>query len=115
MAVALIALFVAGGGTAAAAHHYLITKSSQVKPGVLQAKNLSGSARRTLRGARGPHGTQGPPGPAGVAALTRVDGPAVPQGAFGSGTEVQTSTATCPAGTFVTGGGYELGTIDDIV
>lgn len=113
--------------TATAARHYVITRSSQVKAGALSASDLSRAARRSLHGQRGPKGAsgavgpqgssgpQGTPGPAGVTALTRVDGPTVTQGAFGSGSEVQTSTATCPAGYYATGGGFKTGTIEDEV
>lgn len=61
---------------------------------------------------QGPQGAQGPPG---LTSITRVNAPATPQGPFGSGTEVQASTATCPAGMFVTGGGFNAASIDDIV
>jgi hypothetical protein len=59
MAVALLALFVALSGTAVAASRYIITSSSQIKPGAVALRNISASARASLRGAQGP---QGPPG-----------------------------------------------------
>jgi hypothetical protein len=89
--------------------------SADVKNRSLSSSDMSAGALSALRGNAGPAGPQGPAGPAGVAAVTRVFGATVSQGAFGSGLEVQTSTATCPAGTYVTGGGYRTGSIEDIV
>jgi hypothetical protein len=66
-------------------------------------------------GAAGPAGPAGPTGPSGTSSITRVNGPRVAQGAFGSGTEVQLSTATCPAGTYVTGGGFDAESIENFV
>jgi hypothetical protein len=101
--IAGLALFVALGGTAAAAKHYLVTSTSQIKPGVLKA--LKGKAGQA--GAPGPQGTQGvagPQGPAGpstLSALVTVVGPnvEVPSGEVG-GVE-----AVCPAGYRAIGGG----------
>lgn len=73
------------------------------------------TAKKGKRGPRGPRGFRGPQGPAGIANITRVNGPAVYQGPFGSGLEVQTSTATCPAGTYVTGGGYKSDLIENFI
>src|SRR4051794_5457336 len=106
--VAVVALFVAMSGSAVAAK--LIT-GKQIKDHTITKRDISKATVSALRGldgvdgidgARGPQGPQGPAGPAGVAAITRVDGNTASQGAFGSGTEVQTSTATCPAGSYVT-------------
>jgi hypothetical protein len=72
-------------------------------------------SKRGPRGPRGPRGFKGAPGSAGLSHIVRVDGPATSQGAFGSGSEVQSSVATCPAGTYTTGGGFESGTLDNIV
>jgi hypothetical protein len=81
---------------------------SEIKNKSLTPIDFSGSVQ-------GPQGAQGLQGPPGLTSITRVNGPATPQGAFGSGTEVKSSTATCPAGTFVTGGGYNSATIDNVV
>jgi hypothetical protein len=71
---------------------------------------------RGPRGPRGKRGPRGPAGPAGIAALTALDGPAVPQCAYGSGgCEVASSTATCPAGTYVVGGGFQGSTPGDTI
>lgn len=72
-------------------------------------------SKRGKRGPRGFTGLRGPAGPAGIANITRTLGPAVYQGPFGSGSEVQTSTATCPAGTYVTGGGYKSDLIENFI
>jgi hypothetical protein len=101
--IAGLALFVALGGTAAAARHYLVTSTSQIKPGVLRA--LKGKAGRA--GIQGPQGSQGVPGPQGPAgpsalsALVTVIGPSVevPSG------EVGGAQAVCPAGYRAIGGG----------
>jgi len=69
--IATLALFVALGGSAAAAKHYLITSTSQIKPGVLSK----------LKGSTGAQGAQGPPGPVGAAG---AQGPQGPEG-VGSG------------------------------
>lgn len=71
--------------------------------------------KRGKRGPRGLPGPAGPAGPAGVASVIRVTASPTYQGGWGSGSEVQTSTATCPAGTFVTGGGFKSQSIDNIV
>lgn len=77
------------------------------------AKKAKG--KRGPRGLRGPRGFKGAQGPAGIASITRVNGPAVYQGWSGSGSEVQSSTATCPAGTYVTGGGYNSSVIENFI
>ncbi len=80
--------------------------------------NQKAGAAKSKRGKRGPRGftgSRGPAGPAGIASISRVNGPAVYQGPFGSGLEVQTSTATCPVGTFVTGGGYKSDLIENFI
>jgi hypothetical protein len=51
----VLALAVASGGFAA--NKWIITKSSQVKPGAIGYKNLSAAAKKKLRGARGAPGT----------------------------------------------------------
>lgn len=75
IAVALVAVGLSG--TAIAARQVIITSSSQVKAGSLQASDLSRRARARLRGRRGPVGPAGPQGQAGA------QGPQGPQGATG--------------------------------
>jgi hypothetical protein len=138
LAISVIALVVALGGTSYAA--FTLPRNSvgsaQIKSNAVATSDIRSNAVTSTKikngsllktdfafgqlpagatGPAGPAGAPGAPGPAGLTSLTRVDSAAVPQGAFGSGTEVQTATATCPAGSFVTGGGYVAGTIDDIV
>jgi hypothetical protein len=88
--IALVALFVALGGTTYAASTALIgtntVASPQVVNGSLQTKDLSGQARKALkgnrgfrglvgaRGARGPTGVQGAQGPRGVQGIQGVQG-----------------------------------------
>jgi hypothetical protein len=91
---ATLALVIAlGGGTAWAAHAYLITSTSQIKPGVL----------RKLHGARGPAGRTGPAGSAGAAGAQGIQGA---QGATGPAGPFLTSLAAGQTltGTWVAGG-----------
>lgn len=119
--VLFAAVAVVGAGSATAAR--MITgaqvRNSSLTGADIRNKSLTsldftGSVRGPA-GPAGPAGAPGAPGAAGVASITRVDGPAVAQGAFGSGSEVQTSTATCPPGSFVTGGGYNSQGIDNLI
>jgi hypothetical protein len=121
MAIALVALVVAcaGGGIAAGVK---IT-SADIKDGTIRAADLSPSLRAQInapgpRGARGPQGIQGAqgiPGPLGAtgpagtfsaANVTEVPGPLATANILGSGSSVATSTATCPPGSALLGGGY---------
>jgi hypothetical protein len=119
LVIAVAALVVALGGTAVAAGHFIITKSSQVKPHALVTKNLSAGAVRSLRGQTGPpgqQGAQGATGPAGIVSVTTVDGPEAPMCASGGGScQVALSTATCPGGSRVVGGGVDANTIEVFV
>jgi hypothetical protein len=65
--VATLALVFSMCGGALAAQHYLITKVSQISPGV-RAELRGGSGRAGPRGPQGVSGPAGPEGPAGVAA-----------------------------------------------
>ncbi|MDP9400535.1 MAG: hypothetical protein M3P39_06240, partial [Actinomycetota bacterium] len=100
-------------------------RSSEVKNGSLQVRDLSREARRRLRGARGPQGPQGPPGPAGPAGTGQAGRPGGPT-AIGltikntvasapaapneeaSGISPRVS-ATCDPGQRATGGGVSVG------
>jgi hypothetical protein len=70
---------------------------TDIRNGTIRPSDLSSSAKTA-----GPAGAQGPAGPAGIASLTVVDGAEVnvPSG------EVGGATATCPAGTAVSGTGF---------
>lgn len=57
------------------------------------------------QGPQGPQGAQGPAGPAGIQTVTRVDGNLVYLCTTSADCAVQTSIATCPAGSVVVGGG----------
>lgn len=141
MLVACLALFVALGGSATAAS--LIT-SKQIKDSTITGRDvknrsltradfngsIAGPAGRAgASGAPGPagpagapgapgpagaRGATGPQGPAGVVTTEGVLGPNVPLGSSSSTSSVQSSTADCPAGTIVTGGGFDVGVSDFI-
>ena len=90
-----IALLMITAGTATAASKVLITKSSQVKNGSLDAADLSAKARKSLTGkagAAGPAGPVGPAGPAGAPGATGARGPSEAFVARASGI----NTAVCP-------------------
>lgn len=116
--IALIALFVAMGGTT-----YAAVSLPARSVGTKQLKNHAVTkpkiARKTLaalkgrRGAKGPQGLQGlqgpqgPQGSPGIMQLTRVEGNTITLCGYNGGAcSVGTSTATCPTGYYVVGGGY---------
>lgn len=100
--VAAAVLLVTAGG-AFAAGHYLITSTKQIKPSVL--KQLHGKA-----GARGMNGATGQ---AGIASLSSVTSPSAPLCPFGDGScDVAIATATCPNGSYATGGSAAVTTIE---
>jgi hypothetical protein len=70
-AIALV-LAVTSGGVAAST--WIITKSSQVKPGAIAYKNLAPGAKAKLRGPRGATGVPGGPGGPGTSALAQFGG-----------------------------------------
>jgi hypothetical protein len=97
--IAIAALVFAMAGGAVAAGGYLITSTNQIKPSVL----------RSLKGKRG---SAGKPGTAGIASIQNVSASA-PICGFGVGTcDVASATATCPGGTFATGGDANADTIE---
>jgi hypothetical protein len=89
-------------GTRQVINHSLL--KGDFKPGQLPRgpRGFTGVA-----GANGANGATGPMGPAGIALIGAVGGPAGAMCAYGGGAcQVGSSTATCPAGTVVLGGGY---------
>jgi hypothetical protein len=109
---ALVAAVVSAGATTAASTG-LIT-GAQIKNGSIGLVDLSGAAKRALKGQQGPQGPAGPagapgaPGAQGVAGgfdpakITYVTGPTR---TFAPG-DIDFVRAACPAGTKVLGGGY---------
>jgi hypothetical protein len=92
--------------------------SNAAKSGLHKASSSRNAAhaQRGPRGRRGPRGPRGPQGPAGIATLLSVDGTPVAQCADGGGAcQVAASTAVCPAGSYVVGGGFNASTPDDVV
>jgi hypothetical protein len=129
LSVIAVLLACTAGATAASS---LIT-GKQIKDGSItgadvKSKSLTpGDFRGSLQGPAGPTGFTGPAGPTGPAGApgapgasgalsttTAVKGPDVPAGPSGSGSNVQSSSADCPAGTVVTGGGWDTGVRDFI-
>jgi hypothetical protein len=111
----IVAAIVAAGSAGAAR---LIT-GRQIKDGTITGRDVKNHSLRpvdfrgSVRGPAGPAGAPGPQGPAGPAgsfsasSIHQAAGPSVVMGAMGSGTEVQSSTANCPAGTVVIAGGWD--------
>jgi len=114
LAVAILAL----SGTALAAKHYIISSSTQIKPGAISASRLSKSARKSLTGKIGPAGAPGPtgpsgaPGPTGPSGAPGTTGPTGPSHGYSTGfgapvnleadaTEHTLMSLTVPAGSYV--------------
>jgi hypothetical protein len=125
MKSALIAALVAAmvSATAATATATGLITGKQIKNGSIGLVDLSGSAKRSLKGQRGPVGPQGPQGIPGLNGLNGAQGAQGIQGipggfdpakvtyVFGSVVTVapgtsDVSTALCPAGSKVIGGGF---------
>jgi hypothetical protein len=101
--IATLALFlVLAGGSAYAKHiHYVITKTSQIKPGVLAA--LKGNAGAV--GATGSTGAAGAPGPSGISNYQVVT--EVSAMSSSNGNNTAEATAQCPGGEDAIGGGFK--------
>ena len=76
-ALAAIALVLGLSAGAVAAQKYVITSSSQIKPGTVSYGNLSAAAKKRLAGKRGPVGPQGAKGNTGAAGAPGPAGPKV--------------------------------------
>jgi hypothetical protein len=121
--IACFALAFSLGGTGYAARSALLPANSvgsrQVINHSIKKIDLTAPLPRGPRGftgARGSQGAQGPQGSAGITQITSVDGTVVAQCAAGGGAcQIGSSTATCPAGFRVVGGGHISGGITNIV
>jgi hypothetical protein len=107
--VAYLALLFALSGTSYAAATTLLPSNSvgtrQVINGSLLKKDFKSG--QLPRGRQGDPGDPGNPGPPGVATVGSVSGPAGPMCMQSGGAcQVGSSTATCPAGSVVVGGGW---------
>jgi len=110
--IACIALFFSLAGTGLAAGKYLLTSTKQIKPSVLNSlKGKQGP--RGLQGLAGPAGAVGAAGAAGAAGVgfttsdvTVVDGPAVTLNTAPNANATNGSSAQCPTGDVVLGGGF---------
>lgn len=113
IAAVVAAVVAAASGTAAT----IVVTSKNIKNGTIQTVDISPGAKRALKGNRGPRGFEGPLGPggapglAGIARLIYVDGPADSQCSLllacpPGESPVGFSVATCPADSYVVGGGF---------
>jgi hypothetical protein len=108
LVIASLALFVSLGGTSIAATHYLITSTKQIRPSVLKKLQKAGP-----RGAVGATGAAGATGTFGPSNVTIVNGPTVAFGEDNPEVAGVGSTASCPAGDTVIGGGFR--SVDGVV
>jgi hypothetical protein len=126
---AVVAAAVAAASGAAAT---IVVTSKNIKNGTIQTVDISGKAKRALKGQRGPRGAEGArgstgiPGPAGPPGPPGPEGPPGPQGIQAIRSisnqitvlpnEQQTVEATCPTGFVAISGGWVFGGIilDDV-
>ena len=119
--VAYLALLFALSSTSYAAATKLLPPNSvgsrQVINGsLLKVDFKSGQLPRGRRGPAGDPGDPGDPGPAGIATVGSAAGPAGAMCAFpGGACQVGSSTATCPTGSVVVGGGWNADSPDVVV
>ena len=97
-ALASVVLVLAVTSGAVAAEKYVITSSSQIKPGVISYANLSKAAKYRLAGQRGARGATGPKGDTGAAGATGSKGDTGAAGATGPAGAAGPAGATGPAG-----------------
>ena len=123
IAAVVAAVVAAASGTAAT----IVVTSKQIKNGTIQTVDISPGAKRALKGNRGLRGFQGAPGAqgpqgaqglAGIARLIYVDGPADSQCSLlltcpPGESAVGFSVATCPADSYVVGGGFSTEHIEN--
>jgi len=107
--VAYLALLFALSGTSYAAAAALLPANSVGTRQVINHSLLKQDFKsgQLPRGPQGDPGDQGDPGPAGIATVGSAGGPAgsmCPDG--GGACQVASSTATCPTGSVVVGGGW---------
>ena len=113
IAAVVAAVVAAASGTAAT----IVVTSKNIKNGTIQTVDISAKAKRALKGnrasarLRGAPGVDGAPGLAGIARLIYVDGPVDNQCSLlltcpPEESPVGFSVATCPADSYVVGGGF---------
>jgi hypothetical protein len=114
ISVGVIVAVLAAGSAGAAK---FIT-GADIRNGSIGLKDLSGAARRGLRGQTGPAGPQGAPGPQGAAGPAGPTGPAGPSSLstrvlwgefFAAPEDFADGEVRCPAGMVAIGGSVSLG------
>jgi hypothetical protein len=119
MMVALLALLIALSGTAFAASTLVPRNSvgsAQIINHSVKKVDLGTPLPRGARGPQGPQGPQGNQGAVGIATVGSTAGPATGMCANGGGScQVGSSTAECPSGSVVVGGGYVSSSVDVVV
>ena len=96
--LAAVAIVLAAAAGAMATEKYMITSSSQIKPGAISYTNLSPSAKNRLRGPRGQTGPAGAPGPQGAAGQSGAQGPKGDAGSTGARGSTGPAGPAGPAG-----------------
>lgn len=125
IAAVVSAVVAAASGTAAT----IVVTSKNIKDGTIQTVDISGKAKRALKGQRGPRGADGARGPTGQTGPSGSQGPGGPPGPQGIQAlraivnqttvlpnEQQSVEATCPTGFVAISGGWVFGGIilDDV-